>query len=352
MDIYFCLSYLSVPHTITLIRNTNTPDFKIVTSNNQIYKFFDKLFDKDKITLIPSFSYTIPLSKGIVLFPIKLIWIWRMKHKTWNRFKGIENQNVYFFFNASAYSHAWIIYKLSKRNTIFYQEDTNLSMYPGNVNLKTWINKQFLNLVYKLQADPIDLGNGLITYKIKTKYFTKVNAESLKIELNYKEISKWVNNLLNFPRGDILLLTGLMAEFGLTVENYIKWSDILIAQLKKCGYTVHFKMHVRQSVKYSLEKTLYEVPKYLPASLLLHYKIYISYMSSALTEAANNDILAISLINYFPSNKEERKENFKNTLKKNLDRDKVIYYPPTLSEILNIIDNIKIPKQTYYDQKK
>lgn len=340
MDVYFCLSYLSVPHTITLIRNNNTPNFKIVTSNNQLYKFFIELFDKDKITLIPSFSYTIPFSKGIVLFPIKLIWIWRMKHKMWNTFKGIENQKVYFFFNASAYSQAWIIYKLSKLNTIFYQEDINLSSYPIKKSFQSNVSKHFLKLVYNLETYPIDQGKGLITYKLKMEYFEKVNAKPLKLNLNYKEISNWVIDLMKLPKGDILLLTGLMPEHCLTVSNHIKASDKLINFLKKNNYDVHFKLHSRSSDKYSLEKTLYEVPKYFPASLLLNYKVFIGYISSALTEAANNDILAISLIDYFPSENKQKNEVCKIYLKKNLLKGKVIYFPKKLDEVLNILHRV------------
>lgn len=110
------------------------------------------------------------------------------------------------------------------------------------------------------------------------------------------------------------MLTNLMPEHELTVDNHIKSSDEIIEQLLNNDYTVHFKMHSRAKNKYSLEKILFEVPKHLPASVLLNYKVFIGYVTSALVEAANNDILSISLIDYIPSSYNAKKQNMKTYL--------------------------------------
>lgn len=339
MNIYFCLSYLSVPHTITLIRNYNTSNFRIVTSNKQLYEFFNKLFDKEKLILIPSFSYTIHFSKKIILFPMKIIWILIMKQKTWRIFKGYNQQKVYFFFNASAYSQAWLIYKLSKKNLLFYQEDIDLSTFTIKNGIESWIAKIFIKLVYNVEVYPIDQGNGLVSYKIKNIFLKKIKAQTLNIQLNYKEISNWVNKLMELPNGDILMLSNSMLKYFFSVENHVNASDQLIEQLKLHNYNVHFKMHSRALTKYSLEKTLYEIPQYLPASLLLNYKVFIGYGSSALIEAANNDILTISLVDYTILDNNIPNFNVKTHLRKGLKKNKEIFFPKSLNEILEIINN-------------
>lgn len=336
MEIYFCLSYLSVPHIITLIRNNDTSNFRIVTSNKQLYIFFCELFNEEVLIFIPSFSYTISFSKEIILLPIKLMWIWRMKQKTWKIFKEYKQKKVYFFFNAAAYSQAWLIYKLSKNNKVLFKEDIDLSTYPIKKGIKERIAKIFIKLIYRLETYPIDLGEGLISYKLSAEYFKKINSISLKLNLDYKDIANWVNDLLELPSGDILMLTNYMPEFGLSIEDYVKASDNLIEQLKLHNYNVHIKLHSRGLVKNSFEKDLYEVPKYLPASLLINYKVFIGYVSSALPEAANIDIVAISLIDCFPSGN-KKSEYYKIFMKKNLKKNKIIYFPKSLNELLEIL---------------
>lgn len=337
MKIIFCLSYLSVPHTITIIKENANSDFKIVTSNQNLYLFFCELFNNENVIIIPSFSYTIPFSKGIILLPIRMFHIVRMKKKTWKLFENYDKQEVFFFFNTSAFSQAWLIYKLSKKNKIFYQEDINLSHFPIRKSINTFINALFIKIIFNAEVYALNQGDKTTAYKLKSTFFKKLKIRKLNIVLNYREVSSWVNNRLNLSSGDILMLTNLMPEHELEIEVHIKASDKLINSLKKEGYSVHFKMHSRAKTKYSLEKSLFEVPKYLPASALLNYKVFIGYVSSALCEAANNDILSISLIDYIPSKKEAKKKNMKVYLQSNLLPGKKIFFPKTIEEIKNTI---------------
>lgn len=341
MNLIFCLSYLSIPHTISLIKNKENNKNLIITSNNQIYKFFTELYNNGLVKLIPSFSYTINLPKDFIKLPLKLYEINQMKRDTWNLFRDYTNSNVYFFFNTHAFSQAWLIYKLSENNKIYYQEDIILDTFPVRKGINPYLSKLFIRLIYKEEVKPINQGKNLTSYKMDTEFLDKINAQMININFKLNTIAEYVKEKINLPEGDILLLTNWMPEHEISIYDHIEYSDKLIKKLQKLDYEVHFKMHSRVNIKYSLEKNLFDVPKYLPASFLQSYKVFIGYITSALTEAANNDILAISLINYYPSTLEKKKENMKNYLLNNLQDDKKIHFPSTLKEITELIEKYK-----------
>ena len=340
MNIFFCLSYLSIPHTLTLINQREGSNFVIISANPQLVKFFRELFP-EKVKQIESFSYSIINSKSILLLPISLFRILKLKQRTWEYFKNFKNCNIYFFFNTAAFSFAWLIYKLSKNNHLLYQEDIDLSSYTRKTGFFPTISKYFIRFVYKEEVNPIDQGNGLTSYKMSKKFLNKVKAKFLQLDLDYLSLSKWVAQKIKLPEGNILMVTNWMPEHGVTIEEHIQFNDALIKDLLDHGYNPHFKMHSRAKNKYSLEKTLLEVPKYYPASMLLSYKIFIGYVSSALIEASNNGLVSISLIDYIPTCNQERKKDMKNFLMTNSTAENEILFPSSLSEIKSIIENSK-----------
>jgi len=69
--------------------------------------------------------------------------------------------------------------------------------------------------------------------------------------------------------------------------------------------------------------------------------IYIGYTSTALTEAANNGLIAISLLYVLTPVSVERKNYYKNYLKKNLQSG-IIYFPKNIESIISILNENRI----------
>jgi hypothetical protein len=337
-NILFCLSNLSLPYVITLINDKKMNKFLIITSNKQIYKFLTKIYLKKNVEYVAPFSF-IP-KRGIRLFllPLYIIKIYIRKYSVWKKYKKYKNQNVYFFFNTAAFSSAWLIYKLSKSNSIFYKEDIDLSSYP--IKKKKLLEKLsivFIKYLYNQEVCPINQGAGIVSYKIDNQFLDKIRANTIDIKLDYMKITEWVGSSIILPKGDVLMLTEYMEERCVSLTDHIKISDELISMLNSINLETHIKSHPRSDKKYSLEKTLIEVPKYIPASFLLNYSVFISYMSSALVEAANQNIISISLVNIMPLSDSNRQSQIKVFLRKNLNSEKVIHFPNNLQELKSII---------------
>jgi len=341
MNIYFCLSYLSVPHTITLIKENHGTNYLIVSSNVELYKFFTELFDKKKILFLQTSSITFPFSIKFIYFPVKLVEVFILKWRAWKYFRKVHDANIYFFFNGAAFFYAWLIYKLSKNNKLYYQEDIDLSVFPEKKEFVTWVNKYFIKILYNEAVVPIDQGNGNIAYKMSQDFISKVKVNKIEIDLSSKNISNWLNMKFNFPKGDILFLSSFIKEFGTNEDEYIKQNDNLLCELRNSGYKIHLKLHPRCNIKNSLEKELFEIPKYYPANLLLNYKVIIGYASATLAEAANNGILSISLVDFYKFATTEEPTNLKSYLISNLIQGKMILFPLNINEIRKLlIENI------------
>ncbi|MFC2092091.1 hypothetical protein ACFLTD_04890, partial [Elusimicrobiota bacterium] len=117
MKIIFCLSYVSVPRTLTVAEAASN-EFRIVTSNKSAYKFFTKVYSKEKIIFldkIPRFS------KSPFKMLINLYRIFRYKSGIWKEFNVYKNCDVYFFGIACTELEDWLVLKLSKNNKILYK---------------------------------------------------------------------------------------------------------------------------------------------------------------------------------------------------------------------------------------
>ena len=177
MDIIFCLSYLSLNQTIFLIEKKEAKNTIVITSNKSIEKFLSSIYNEDIVYFVNSSSLLLPNNlKRLIVFPLRILDAIIKKYIVWSYFKRIKNSKVYFFFNSAAFFHAWLIYKLSRNNEIFYKEDLNLDSF-NEVNTRvTYLNKKFINFFYKEEVIPLDQKTGR-TYKISNHFLKKCKTK-------------------------------------------------------------------------------------------------------------------------------------------------------------------------------
>lgn len=339
--IIICTSFLVIPLTLTLIRNNNNNDYLIITHSKVMFNFLIKFFPRKKILLFISPKFKKKYFNLINSFKkIKSIIIFKKKIR--EKLKKFDNSNVYFFFESFAPEMAYSIKYLSKKNNIlFMPEMKSKFLYSKTIpSIKPLIHKIFLKIFYGLDTKLVSGQNKKFILLYSDKYFKSINAKKVRILIDYKNLIKFQKKNLKIKNKKILLLCS-----GESIEqdiiNLLKFKKFINQFVSNIDpKNISFKRKNIIDKKYFEENLIEEIPRHLPANMLVYsFKIIIGYHSAVLFEAANKNILSISLLDLLKEKKTEASANhFKNYLIKNLQRNKKIYFPKTFDEFLNLID--------------
>lgn len=330
MKIIFCISYLSVPLTISIIEEA-TDDFLIITDQDSLYQLFSTLYDGCTIIKVKPLSFT--LSKTTPLEIIKVVWY---KRKYWNLLSKFENADVYFFFEAFGHFESWLIKKLAYKNNIFYKKVVDLSYLEKVKKIKSVLNQQFIRVLYGQITDTLISGK-MVYYAISARYLQGINAKDFSLTVNKSLITQKVSKVFDIQGNDILFLMGGVTEEGfVTNREYIaKMTKILDAINAD---RIMLKYHPRYTIANKIEAGIQRLPDFIPANIILgNFKIIVGYETSTIFVAANEGKIAISLLNYYIPISDVRKNSFKRYLNENTDPGKKIYFPETVEEILLLL---------------
>ena len=338
LKIVFCISYLNIPITLTIVEQSSAP-FLIATCNDQVYQFFAAFYPKEKLIYFEKAKSII--TKNPYAFVFNAIFNHRLKQRLNALFMPYIHCDVYFFLHAFAESAAYTVKYLSRRNQIFHipslKDDC---MSSSSRTLTSFLNIIAKKLVFDLDVDVTNNGKREI-YHYSENYFRSLNCIRLNKNLDHNTLSKFQKLHLNIVHEKILILAGLVPESGMVDrEHYSLVMDELIQALP-VGKVV-IKLHPRACQKFSAENELPELPKEWPANLLMYnFPVVIGYHSASIYEAANNDCVAISLLDLMEPTNPSLKNYYKSYLIKHLSLGKTIYFPHTIDELLgDIIDVI------------
>lgn len=334
-NIILCTSSLSIPFTITLIekfKETST----IITQSKEIFKFLVKFYPKLDIIFVEQLrSYT---NKN----PIKMIknnyYNYLLKKKLNFLFSKYSNSNVFTVIRAFSPLSGYILLVLSKKNKIYHQRIVKSNWKKKKSNLKFRILKIYNKIVLGIDVDIAKGNDNRYLLPYSKKFFEKIGAKTIKYKINPNLIKKFSKKKLNIYNNKILLLcSGYLLEHGsidkkLFFEFMKQWS--LTNNFKK----ILLKKKNSSEKKKYIEKTLFEVPSYIPANLLIYnFKIVIGIYSATLFEAANKSCKAISLL--YILSKDAKTINYcENYLNKNLQRNKKIFYPKTYEQFIKYLN--------------
>ena len=335
--IIFCLSYLEVPNTVTLIEKYNKDTSLVVTSNENIYKLFSLIYGHRKALLLEK---QVPfLSRN----PIKIIGgikdVIKIKNRAWNQLKIYNHAEVYF--SAIAYSEfeAYLALKLSQNNILYYKSIVSLDHLNTRYSFYSLTYIIICRILYGLKLKPLwNISNYFFSIE---NQFSKFLAHN-KFIINSNLADKAVQRKLNIANKEFLFLSGGIVEEGrVHKDEYINKVDQLINLLDdKCGINAgSLKVHPNYNKTFSLEKKLEKIPKYYPANMIFsYYKFIISYNSGVLFEIANQGGIAISLLKYMSPTDIIKCQNDINYLKQNSINE--IFFPDSIRDIKMIINNL------------
>jgi hypothetical protein len=317
MKIIFCLSNLFVPHTLTLIKNSDNKVL-IYTDQEGIYKLFTELSLHNVETF---FREDLNIERNIrsakhVIKKRKEILKWLLKKRP---------VQVYFFHNTFGSIENWLIKELSKKTQLFHIPVFNELPFKRIYNFESLLGILKGYFFFRIITEPLWDGQ-IFRYKLSERFFIRYHIERLKPSIDEKYIRTLFHEKFNFTSKKIVLLSGSVVESGQVEESeYIKKINNLIKEIGIENIIV--KPHPRFPYRYGLEKKLDEIPYYIPINLLYSFfDTYIGYSSTALSEAADLKLNAISTLDYLETTNEDRAKSAKQYLISNTKFNQIYFF--------------------------
>lgn len=335
MKIIFCLSYLSVPTTISIIESSNA-DFLIVTSNKILDTFFKRFYPGEKIFLLKS---TPLISKNPLQSISNLYFIHKYKKEILDRFKVFRKTDVCFFFVAFCEFETWLIKQLSMANNIYYKPAVSIQNLTSDQSIQAKIGKWVRRFIYSIDFKVLTSGKNTY-YALSHKFLQGIKAKEFHIEVNIESIcDKIIDSFQEIENVRILILCGGIIGTYVERSEYIRQMDILINLLiKKFGCdALAIKAHPRFDEYFSKENLLKKIPVDIAANLILsHFDTIIGYSTATLAEAANAGKKSISLLRLMDPIDRHVRDSYIAYLDNNAT--KAIYYPESSEELFIITE--------------
>jgi len=330
MLIVFCISNLSIPQTITLLEG-HYPNVIVITDHINIFQYLTKIYGKAKIVYLEHFE----INKN----PFSIFKFFLYRKQLWKKFKYLSQNDIYFFFNAFGLYESYLLKKLAKNNSIYYSKDININCWQKHINIRSFIMVLEYYLLFDVIITPLFTGDRFIP-SVSKKFLKQIKARETNINVNTELIDEIQSKNFVLDHPNILFLTGGVIENKIIrQEDFIYYNDLLIKKIS--NYKIVLKNHPRYPEKYSLENELSEIPSYVPANMIISYfNCVIGYSSAVLFEAANCGKTAISTINYYPTSNQNRKKSYRRYLELNLSENRKIFFPNTVEEIIELINNV------------
>jgi len=330
MKLIFCISNIFVPAALTLIHKSTDKNILVYTYDKNILDFFVGL-DIKNVTLY--FREELFLSKN----PTSLYKFLCGRNRILKNLQQYSISEIFFFHNTFGDIENWLLNKLYRKCKVFYFPMCN-AQPPVKYSIRALKGILIYNIIHQTKVVPLWTGEEFI-FRIANSFFRRIGAKQIQIQIDQMYIRHLIDDKFNINSNlKIILLTGSVVEFGQVEKlEYQEYMDKLISKIgiEKIGA----KPHPRFSNRYSLESELILIPSFIPANVLFSkFNIFIGYSTIALTEAANNGCLSISLIDYLKPVSEERRKIFKDYLINNLERG-IIHFPKTLESVLNILND-------------
>ena len=336
-----CTSFLTFPVILTLIKSIKN-DYLLITHSKIMFNFLRKFFPKEKIFLFSSPKFN---NKYLNLINVKskIHQLIIFKKKIKKKLQRFQNSDVFFFFESFAPEMAYAIKFLSKKNNIFFMPEMKSKFLYSKTkpNFKILLHKLYLKIIYGLDTEAVCGKNNKIILLYSNKYFKNIKAKKIKIKVNSKTLINFQKKNLSIKNKKILLLCSgesieqniiSLLKFKKFIKKFV--SNLILNQIS-------FKRKNTFDKLYFEEKLIDEIPQFFPGNILIYnFKIIIGYHSALLFEAANNNLMSISLLDLLKSKTNELNvKHYKQYLIKNLKKNKKIYFPQSIEDLFSLIKN-------------
>jgi len=334
LKIIFCLSNLFIPATLSLIKKSKPGEVIVYTHQENIKQFFENVELSEVIVYLRS-DFVIRKSIGAI---VKYFFWRRELEKT---IKALNPSEIYFFHCSFGGLENWLIRRISKNRNIpiFHSPIFNELPFKKRYSIAAFRLILSYLVLYQAKIMPLWTGERFIP-RISSSFFKDIRTQEIEITIDQRYVKSIVEKELTATDTEIVLLTGGTADLGLVTEaEYIEKVNSLIECIGSGNIVI--KQHPRYKETFGLERILNSVPTYLPANVLFSkFKIFIGYSTATLAEAANNGLIAISLLDFMDVTNQDRRQSFKNYLDQNLKSGRKIYYVSDLNEVRQLMDFI------------
>ena len=329
MKLIFCLSNLFVPATLTIIKQAGGTPVMVFIDQEGILKFFKSL-NMENVMIY--YRKEPALKKNIY----SICCYFKERSDTLKKLEKHNLRELYFFHNTFGESKNWLIMKLSKKVKTFFIPIFNELPFKKKQTITAIKSMLFSRLIYGIKIEPLFTGERYIP-KINDSFFIKNNVQNKQLIIDNNYIKCLINEKYDFGNEKIVLLTGSIVELNQVEENeYIQKINALITSIG--ADKIVAKPHPRFPNRYGMENKLELIPAYIPANVLFaSFKIFIGYSSTVLSEAVNEGLIAISLLDYFKSNSLTRCANYKEYLKENSLNDNIVFLTE-LADLKSILE--------------
>lgn len=317
MKLIFCLSNLFVPATLTLIKNAGKEKVMVYTDQEGIDKFFESL-NLDNVEVY--YRNELHLKKNIHTVQKYL----KVRKGILRELQKRNFNDLYFFHNTFGIIENWLIKILSKTLKVYHIPIFNEIPFEKKYSLKA-IKEILLSwLINGVNVIPLYTGERFI-YKISDSFIEKIKAQKKTITIETEFIKELIDEKYVFSNKEIVLLTGSVIELKQVEEE--EYTAKINALINTIGADkIVAKPHPRFPNRYGKEKELELVPPYIPANVLFaKFKTFIGYSTAVLTEASNEGLTAISLLEYLEPVSNERRDNYKKYLVANQVGNRIKY---------------------------
>jgi len=183
MKIIFCLSYLSVPVTIT--KAAAGEAFIIVVSKESMYRLFCEIFNKKNIVLIDTQPPI--LSKSPIKMLENIICVLRNKIKIWKQFRAYRNCEVHYFATAYSEYETWLVKKMATYNKIYFKSIVDIDHLDKKYGFYQIIYLFVNRLIYGIKLVPLWNGRYCF-YSIVTNFMKNNNADNNELCVDNRSI--------------------------------------------------------------------------------------------------------------------------------------------------------------------
>ena len=327
-NIIFCLSYLEVPVTITLVESSED-SFVIVTSEPVLKKFLERMYSPEMIVLIPE---RVKVSLNPYKFMANLYRISQSKAYLRKIAETFEFKEGFFFGTGFCEFECWFLRKLSIQN-IYYNPLVSLDHLPEDASLKGKVLRCYFEFLFGEKFRGVT--NGLQHFRVVSDSFLQdIGVVSFTPQVNKEVVANRVQEVLGTGKCKVLILCGWVANYYVSEGHYVQMMDRIIYLLSQLFGEVQLKVkaHPQCQEYYSKEVTLNKIPEDIPASLFLdNVDIVVGYESAVLIEAANAKKIAISTLRLMPPINSATRDKSIEYLKNNATEN--ILFPKSIVEL-------------------
>ncbi|MDA9792197.1 hypothetical protein N9C15_00925 [Schleiferiaceae bacterium] len=320
--VVFCLSYLNIPWTESIILSHE--NFMVLTSESTIYKYFTRKYGKKNIFLFEEFNLN--LAKSLSSWFI-------IRRRNLCLINSVSDAEVYFFCASFGHTALWMIRKMSVSNDIYYKQEVQLEKnLEGSFDVRTVLHRLVVlfMLGVNMSIHYTKAGARLIPSK---RFIKQNNVRDVRIDLvdGRSSLDSDENIDVLYLSGDVIPKVGIVNS-----DEFIRLNSELIDLLS--NYNSFIKPHPRLSSLTPAEERLRRIDALIPATMLFKGRpVVIGYGSASLFEASNNGLLAISLLKYYHFIEEEVRDSGIAYLKANCLQGCQIEYPEKLEELSKLL---------------